>query len=161
MSELIVKGPWRLSDEVAGLLAKHVANTPTQTETEIIEAALRKYFKLKPKKGAYSDNFEWLWSRRPQRSGSDPKDRAYKAYCARISEGVSERDMAAGLSRYGAWCAATGKIGTENVLQMATFFGPSEHWANNWDLPKRIDSGMTKYRTVSQQLSDRSWAVDS
>ena len=49
MSELIVKGPWRLSDEVAGLLAKHVANPPTQTETEIIEAALRKYFKLKPK----------------------------------------------------------------------------------------------------------------
>lgn len=83
----------------------------------------------------YSPEFEMSWFTYPNRAGSNPKNRAYKAWCARIKEGVSHGDIQNGVIRYGHYCGATGKLNTEYVMQSATFFGPDKHYENPWTIP--------------------------
>lgn len=104
----------------------------------------------------YSDAFEWVWMRRPKRDGGDSKANAYKAWCARLKAGFTEREMAEGLNRYGKWLEARGQIGTRYVMQTATFFGPGEHFTELWEVRQQVIK--TKDRSVSQGLTDRSWA---
>ena len=84
-----------------------------------------------PKKD-YCEKFEYMWERRPRRSGPDSKANAYKAWNARIKEGYSERDMILGLKAYGKHCAREGKLGTAFVMQMQTFFGPAIHFESEY-----------------------------
>lgn len=79
--------------------------------------------------------FALLWARYPKRAGSNPRTAAERAYRARRREGARYEAVSAGLDRYGAWCAATGKIGTEMVKQGATFFGRDRCWEEAYDLP--------------------------
>ena len=72
----------------------------------------------------YSPEFESAFKAYPSRSGNNPKLDAWKAWSARIREGVKPEVMAAGVMRYHAWCAGTDKIGTEYVQRASTFFGP-------------------------------------
>ena len=39
------------------------------------------------------------------------------------------------IQRYAKFCDATGKTGTEYVMQAATFFGPDKHYENDWTIP--------------------------
>lgn len=71
----------------------------------------------------------------PTRSGGNPRDRARRAYAARLHEGATPAEILAGVQRYADWCAATEKIGTELVQQAATFFGPSRAYAEPWTVP--------------------------
>lgn len=71
----------------------------------------------------------------PKRAGGDSRAAAYKAWRARRAVGVLGADMLDGATRYAAYCAATGKTGTEFVKQAATFFGPDDWWALLWDVP--------------------------
>jgi hypothetical protein len=80
----------------------------------------------------YSPAFEAAWTDRPRRIGGDSKAEAWAAWRARVREGVSEADLAAGLRRYKAHLQATGKLGTPYVKQGATFFGPGRHWEEDW-----------------------------
>lgn len=84
----------------------------------------------------YDDDFLDLWERYPRRAG--PKG-SKKATCqrlrARLAEGISLEAIRAGLERYIAFCEATGKTGTEYVMQPGTFFGPGERWADEFPLP--------------------------
>lgn len=90
----------------------------------------------------YPEDFETLWKIYPKRVGGNSKRKAYRAYQARVREGyelmcyVFDDNIRAGLRRYKAFCEATGKIGTEYVMQAATFFGPDEHFLEDWDLPE-------------------------
>lgn len=43
--------------------------------------------------------------------------------------------MIDGVRRYGHYCGATGKLGTEYVMQAATFFGPDKRYAETWEPP--------------------------
>jgi hypothetical protein len=43
--------------------------------------------------------------------------------------------MTEGVRRYQVYCRETGKIGTEYVLQAATFFGPDRRFLEPFDLP--------------------------
>ncbi|MNY41786.1 hypothetical protein D3C86_1766250 [compost metagenome] len=52
-----------------------------------------------------------------------------------MKEGVTPRTLIDGLRRYRAFCEATGKIGTETVKMAATFFGPNEHYLEDWKPP--------------------------
>jgi hypothetical protein len=76
--------------------------------------------------------FEQVWSRYPKRAGSNPKNKAQSAWNARKKLGVSPAVMANGLDRYIAFCEATGRVGTEFVMQAARFFGPSHEFENDW-----------------------------
>src|SRR5262249_50676091 len=100
---------------------------------------------------------------------NNPRTRAERAYRARIEAGAKPDEILAGVRRYAAFCRATGKEGTEYVMQGATFFGPEKPYAQAWtvangggewwkseaatlakgreiDLPARPGESMTEYR---------------
>lgn len=80
----------------------------------------------------YCDEFEWIWKNKPARQGSNGKKSAYNACRARIKSGATWRELAEGVVRYAKHCKADGKLGTQYVMQMTTFFGPDEHYKNEW-----------------------------
>lgn len=80
----------------------------------------------------YSPAFEEAWLAYPKRSGGNNKLSAFKAWGARIKQGVKPETMLAGVKRYAALMASEGKIGTSFVKQAATFFGPNNHFDEAW-----------------------------
>ncbi|MCM8091813.1 hypothetical protein AB6H05_15565 [Enterobacter hormaechei] len=80
----------------------------------------------------YSPAFEEAWQAYPKRSGGNNKLSAFKAWNARIKQGVKPETMLEGVKRYAAFMAFEGKIGTSFVKQAATFFGPDKHFDEPW-----------------------------
>ena len=80
----------------------------------------------------YSPAFEETWQAYPKRSGGNNKLSAFKAWNARIKQGVKPETMLEGVKRYAAFMASEGKIGTSFVKQAATFFGPDKHFDEPW-----------------------------
>lgn len=72
----------------------------------------------------------------PRRSGGQRWSDAAKAYAKRRTEGHTHDVIVAGVSRYAAWCTATGKVGTETVQQAATFFGDNKGFLEPWSMPR-------------------------
>ncbi|EIB0364539.1 helix-turn-helix domain-containing protein, partial [Salmonella enterica] len=72
----------------------------------------------------YSPEFEQAWLAYPKRAGGNSKSAAYKAWKARLKEGVNAETMLEGVKRYAGWVSATGNSGTQFVKQATTFFGP-------------------------------------
>lgn len=86
----------------------------------------------KPAKSEYSPEFETAWKAYPARQGSNPKNKAYQSWSARLREGVSVEAMLQGVNRYAAYQQALGKIGTEFVMQGTRFFGTGLEFENAW-----------------------------
>lgn len=84
----------------------------------------------------YTDDFEIAWHRYPKRAGGNPKRPAFKAWNARLKEGIPPQDMIDGTERYANYCEATGKLNTEFVKQAKTFFGPDKHFLEDWTPPE-------------------------
>ncbi|MFT2931972.1 hypothetical protein [Enterobacter sp. HA-027-I-ECC] len=80
----------------------------------------------------YSPAFEEAWQAYPKRSGGNNKLSAFKAWNARIKQGVKPETMLEGVKRYAAFMASEGKIGTSFVKQAETFFGPDKHFDEPW-----------------------------
>jgi hypothetical protein len=87
-------------------------------------------------KQEYSQEFESAWQAYPKRAGGNPKNSAYKAWNARLREGVTPETMLEGVKRYAAFVTATGKSGSEYVKQAATFFSPDKHFNESWQAPQ-------------------------
>ena len=87
------------------------------------------------RKRKLDESFEQAWSDYPKRAGGNSKRDARKAWEARVKAGADPDDILAGVQRYAAFCRITGKTGTEFVKQGATFFGPSEHYLDDWTPP--------------------------
>ena len=104
--------------------------------------------------------FEQVWSRYPKRAGSNPKNKAQSAWNARKKLGVSPAVMAHGLDRYIAFCEATGRVGTEFVMQAARFFGPSHEFENDWTPPTDQPKQQGANRSKGPDWDDTSWAND-
>ncbi|WP_418131418.1 hypothetical protein [Variovorax sp. 278MFTsu5.1] len=108
----------------------HTVN-PTQTRTDFKQG-------LNPEQGlkssgrriAYTEEFEHAWSVYPRRPG-DSKADAFKAWNARLKEGATAAEMAAGAGRYAAFCT-TQRTDPRYIKQAATFFGPGLHYASEW-----------------------------
>ncbi len=75
----------------------------------------------------FPDGFEVFWDAYPSRAGGKDKPGAVKAYRAAIKRAKPEQ-IAAGASRYRDYCAASGKLKTEFVLQARTWLN-----RNGWD----------------------------
>lgn len=73
----------------------------------------------------------------PRRSGHQRWPDARKHIRARLREGHTWSEILDGAERYAAWCRATGKTGTETVLQAATFCGENLGFLEAWDTPVR------------------------
>lgn len=98
--------------------------------------------KLRVKKASpYSEDFERIWMKRPPRAGSDSKKNAYKAFNARLKEGISVDTLEDGLDRYSRFILATGKQETDFVMMTATFFGPAEHYLNPYTVTEKAING--------------------
>lgn len=90
-----------------------------------------------PAKHADTDpEFERAWAMYPARHGGNPKKAALAAWKARRAAGVDAAVMIAGLERYRVHITNSGKLGTQFVLQGATFFGPGERYLEPWPAGK-------------------------
>ncbi|ENC0933044.1 helix-turn-helix domain-containing protein [Escherichia coli] len=97
----------------------------------------------------YSPEFEQAWQEYPKRAGGNSKSAAFKAWKARIREGIKPETMLDGVKRYAAWVRATGNIGTQFVKQAATFFGPDRHFEESWQQPAAPGGGRTTGLPIS------------
>jgi hypothetical protein len=108
---------------------------------------LRSIQKKKIREIEYPPEFEEAFSAHPSRAGNS-KRKAYKAWCARISEGVAPAEMLAGVRRYADYVATTG---TPYIKLAATFFArDGEHWKDPWTPPRSTNGN----GTVTRNLGD-------
>jgi len=105
-------------------------------------------------KRGYPEEFERAWAEYPKRAGGNPKRDACKAWEARVKAGANPDDILAGVQRYAAFCRLTDKIGTEYVKQGATFFGPSEHYLDDWT-PPPAGKGPGQRKETPQERGER------
>lgn len=89
----------------------------------------------------YSPEFETAWQAYPKRAGGNSKAAAFKAWNARLKDGVKPEVMLAGVKRYAAYARATGSAGTQYVKQAASFFGPDRHFEESWQVPSAPGGG--------------------
>ncbi|MEF9676045.1 hypothetical protein QX227_08070 [Pectobacterium aroidearum] len=106
------------------------------TENKPIGTSAKAAMPSRSAKQEYSPEFETAWQAYPKRAGGNPKNSAYKAWNARLKEGVTAETMLDGVKRYAAFVTATGKLGSEYVKQAATFFGPDKHFNESWQAPQ-------------------------
>lgn len=99
-----------------------------------------------PKKNAYPDEFEQVWAIYPKRAGGNSKADACKAWSARVNSGSTTQELLDGTQRYADFVKATGKLNTEYVKQAATFFGPSKHYEEAWEVT--TSSGMRDLNAI-------------
>jgi len=97
----------------------------------------------------YSPEFEMAWQAYPRRAGGNSKAAAFKAWKARLKDGVKPNAMLAGVERYAAYVRATGNTGTQYVKQAVTFFGPDRHFEESWQAPSAPGGGRTGMLPVS------------
>ncbi len=117
----------------------------------------------KSKEPRYSKNFLDAWALYPKRLGSNSKSKAYSAFSARTSDAVWAgmhgskffTGIFDGIRAYAKFCEATGKTGTEFVMQAATFFGPDKHYENDWTVPVKAET----LPKDNEQLE--SWAMNN
>lgn len=97
--------------------------------------------RVRSAKQDYSPEFETAWQAYPKRAGGNSKSGAFKAWKARLKDGVKPEDMLAGVKRYAAYARATGSVGTQYVKQAASFFGPDRHFEESWQVPSAPGGG--------------------
>lgn len=102
-----------------------------------------------PAKQDYSPEFETAWQVYPKRAGGNSKAAAFKAWKARLKDGVKPETMLAGVKRYAAYSRTTGSTGTQFVKQAATFFGPDRHFDEPWQAPSAPGGGRRNVLPVS------------
>lgn len=81
-------------------------------------------------------DFDEAWNFYPKRAGGNPKNRALKAWRARLKDGATAKEITEGVIRYAAFIRATGREHTEFVMQAATFYGPDRQFAEPWNPPQ-------------------------
>lgn len=104
-------------------------------EPKTIGASAEASARVRSTRLEYSPEFELAWQSYPARAGGNSKSAAFKAWKARLNEGVNPETMLEGVKRYAGWVSATGNSGTQFVKQAVTFFGPDRHFEESWVVP--------------------------
>lgn len=121
--------------------SKHDPQVNSKQESQDIGVFGKAYSENRSSKENYSNEFEQAWQAYPKRAGGNSKAAAWKAWKARIKDGVTCEAMMAGVNRYAGYVRATGSLGTQYVKQAATFFGPDRHFEELWQAPAGAVSG--------------------
>ncbi|WP_414454403.1 helix-turn-helix domain-containing protein [Enterobacter roggenkampii] len=121
--------------------SKHDPQVNSKQESQDIGVCSKAYSENRSSKENYSNEFEQAWKAYPKRAGGNSKAAAWKAWKARIKDGVTTVAMLHGVNRYAAYVRATGSAGTQYVKQVATFFGPDRHFEESWQAPSGAVSG--------------------
>lgn len=85
------------------------------------------------KSGAYTEDFESAWLAYPPRPGASKTD-AFKAWSARLAEGIGPEVMISAVKRYAAYCTAM-RTEPQYIKQPSTFLGPGGHIHSDWSPP--------------------------
>jgi hypothetical protein len=108
----------------------------------------------------YTEEFESAWRDYPQRPGHS-KAEAFRAWKARIADGVDPSVMAEGVARYAAYCKAEG-IEPKFVKHAATFFGPDLHFDSDWAPSSPVEATKLTGNYAELALPSRpKWALDA
>ena len=142
--------------------SKHDPQVNSKQESQDIGARGKAPSENRSSKENYSNEFEQAWQAYPKRAGGNSKAAAWKAWKARIKDGVTTEAMLAGVSRYAGYVRATGSEGTQFVKQAATFFGPDRHFEEVWQPAGKtnVRTGMLPVSGFSEQdygQSDCNW----
>lgn len=121
--------------------SKHDLQVNSKQESQDIGVCGKASSENRSSKENYSNEFEQAWQAYPKRAGGNSKAAAFKAWKARLKDGVKPEDMLAGVKRYAAYVRTTGSVGTQYVKQAATFFGPDRHFEELWQAPAGAVSG--------------------
>ncbi|MBK4126372.1 helix-turn-helix domain-containing protein, partial [Enterobacter roggenkampii] len=100
--------------------SKHDPQVNSKQESQDIRVFSKAYSEKRSSKENYSNDFEQAWQAYPKRAGGNSKAAAWKAWKARIKDGVTTVAMLDGVNRYAAYVRATGSAGTQYVKQAAT-----------------------------------------
>lgn len=114
---------------------KHEPPVNSKHEPQDIGASADASAPARSARQEYSPEFEQAWQEYPKRAGGNSKSAAFKAWKARIREGVTPETMLNGVKRYAAWVRVSGNTGTQFVKQASTFFGPDRHFEDFWQQP--------------------------
>jgi len=96
----------------------------------------------------YPPAFDHLWALKPNRGPGNNKRKCFKAYSARLKEGYAHKDLLNGMLAYKECCRQQGRLNTEFVMMLATFFGPNCHFDDDWTPIKtlpRDDKDLERY----------------
>ncbi|HCE8860334.1 TPA: helix-turn-helix domain-containing protein [Klebsiella michiganensis] len=141
--------------------SKHDPSVNSKHESQDAGASADASAPARSAKQDYSPEFETAWDSYPKRAGGNSKAGAFKAWKARLKDGVKPDDMLAGVKRYAAYARATGSVGTQFVKQAATFFGPDRHFEESWQSPSAPGGGRPGVLPVSgfseQNYGESSW----
>ena len=86
------------------------------------------------------EDFCQLNTLKPKREGGNPVHQAWLNYKARLVQGHTHEEMKTGLINYREYCLIKHKIGTEHVMQLATFLGPKRMgFTDDWTITKPKD----------------------
>ncbi|MGS4680553.1 helix-turn-helix domain-containing protein [Enterobacter soli] len=129
--------------------SKHDPQVNSKQESQDIGARGKAPSENRSSKENYSNEFEQAWQAYPKRAGGNSKAAAWKAWKARIKDGVTGEAMLAGVTRYAGYVRATGNAGTQYVKQAATFFGPDRHFEELWQAPSGPANGRSGGLPVS------------
>lgn len=129
--------------------SKQESQVNSKQESQELGVCSKAYSENRSSKENYSNEFEQAWQAYPKRAGGNSKAAAWKAWKARIKDGVTTVAMLAGVDRYAAYVRATGSAGTQYVKQAATFFGPDRHFDESWQAPAVAVSGRSGGLPVS------------
>lgn len=121
--------------------SKHDPQVNSKQESQDIGVCGKASSEHRSSKENYSNEFEQAWQAYPKRAGGNSKAAAFKAWKARLKDGVKPEDMLAGVKRYAAYTRATGSVGTQFVKQATTFFGPDRHFEESWQAPSAPGGG--------------------
>ena len=101
----------------------------------------------------YTEAFEHCWSKYPNRPGNNKRD-AFKAFGARLLEGIEAAYLYDKTLEYSAHCDSEEKTGTNYVLQASTFYGPSYRFNDSWPvaIKKKQDEPWAKIPYLNEAL---------
>ena len=71
----------------------------------------------------------------PKRAGAQNWKQAEAAFRKRVKSGEPLEVILAGTQAYAAYVTATDRAGTQWVKQASTFFGPDQHYREDWTPP--------------------------
>lgn len=92
----------------------------------------------------------------PERCGDYRWKQARSGISARLSEGNTLDEIMAGVRRYAAHCAATGKLATEYVMQASRFCGTEKPFLLPWHAPPKPENATERIlRALNGTNADR------
>ena len=117
-----------------------------------------KHTAKKTRRDDFSDDFLDAWSLYPSRPGTN-KAQSFKAWSARINEGINPRSIVDGVIRYAKYCEAL-SVEPKYIKQPATFFGPDRHFENDWT-PPVVQAPQKTQHQINQEATARALFGDS